>query len=352
MTPFLIGSIPEAAEYADNNTFIEITQAGFELNWQIEDPAWSDAELQRINNTPPDRRWADYFEIKDVQLSPVNCEILCSICIFKRDVEVGHGTFPFYVKVLKEKIEQFAQSDHANQKLRVYVGNSAWDTLHKEDILRNRDVDFVRMNRSSSHSIMGMQWRILAYDDYDYPFVYINDTHHVPKGEYTDYYFQEKVPICSLRDTLNFSLVGDPPKRDPHLQLYNIGFYKKPGFRSHYYYALELNNYFNFNDLKIVRGPLHLPFSDILPIITASYRRRLQPYMVYDPRYNLWTELGQLPFFLEWTNGLGYWIFFLRKHIRVSYRYIETYHRILNKLDESHFLKRLHNQERERNKCE
>ena len=346
MTPFLIGSIPEDAEYADNNTFIEMTKEHFDLNWQIEDPAWSDAELQRINNTPPDRKWADYFEIKDVQMSPVDCEILCSICIFKRDVEVGHGTFPFYVKVLKEKIEQFAQSDHANQKLRVYVGNSAWDTLHTEKILQNKDVDFVRMRSSSSHSILGMQWRILAYDDYDYSYVYLNDTHHVPKGEYNDVEFKEKVLTDSLLDTFHFALVTDPPMRDPHLELYNIAYYNKPpGFRSHYFYVMELNNYLNFNDLKIVRGPMRLPFSDVVRIIAASYERRLNPYTVYDPRYSVWTELGQLPFFLEWTNGLGYWIFFLRRHIKIWYRYIEDYHRLLNELNANHFLKRLHNQE-------
>ena len=98
----------------------------------------------------------------------------------------------------------------------------------------------------------------------------------------------------------------------------------------------------NFYDLRIIRGSQHLPFSDIVKIIAACYEQRGDPHLIYDPRFNIWTELAHYPFWLEWVNMLGFWILFLRKHLNFRCYYDETYKRTLAKLNSHHLLKRLH----------
>ena len=343
MLPFLIEELPIDAEYADNKSFLEITKIDFFQYIQFVDIAWSSARLYQITRSAVDEKWARIFEIKDEQLSPVDHEVLCSICIFKRDIEVGHGTFQFYVDALKERIERFRGDDFTNQKLRVYVGDSAWDTLYSEKILQAKDVDFVRMANSSPYSIMGQQWRILAYNDYDYPYVYMADT---PKhtGDLPDKRLKDKYPK-ELLDKYHFTLTSVEPTMDYSVSLCDILlFQRNPNRHTHCFFTYELNDYFNFCDLKIIRGPNRLPFPDVVPIIGACYQERRALYKLYDSRYNIWTEMSHLPFWLEWENILGYWILFIRKHITLRYRYLKNYLQLFDRLDDNHFLKRFHYQ--------
>ena len=340
---FLIDALPDNATYADNSTFVEMSGQDCQHHAQIVDIAWSEAKLEQIKASEIRGKWAQIFDVKDAQMTPADREILCSICIFKREVEVNHRPFQFYINALKEKIERFAQPDYKRQKLRVYVGDNLWDTLHREGILKNNEVDFVRMVDSSRFSIMGMQWRVLAYDDYNYQCVYMNDTHRVP-DELPDDNFEKQFPM-ECWDQFHFSFDSVLPWQDRFLNLYSMREFKtEHWFNSHYFFTYELNDYFNFNDLRILRGSRRLPFSDIVSIIDAAYRERRKLYQVYDPRFNIWTEFGHLPFWLEWVNMLAFWVYFLRKHLTLRYFYLKEYDELLENLDENHFLKRLHRQ--------
>ena len=342
MNPFFIENLPADAEYADNSTFFHVTKQDFYQHIQMIDLVWSTEKLRRINNIAPNGKWARHFDIKDVQMSPVDCEILCSICFFKREAEVNHRPFGFYVDALKAKVERFAQTDYARQKLRVYVGDSAWDVVHKEKILDAKHVDFVRMRSSSGHSILGMQWRLLAYDDYSYPCVYMNDTHY-DGLEMPDEQLENRFPK-DLWDSFNLSLTSAMPYHDSFLTLHDIRNFERDNFVSHYFFVYSPLTYLQAFGMSILRGPQRLPFANIVSIVAACYEERGNLHTLYDPRHRLWTEVGELRFWMEWVCMLGFWIYFLRKHITFRYHYLEDYHKLLNSVDQEHFFRRLHHQ--------
>ena len=359
MNPFFIDQIPLNAEYAHPSHFFyaplpsashsqPIPEAAWDAKEslkhrvQMVDPAWTDDEFQTIKQIEPDIHIARMFEIKDVQLSPVKKESLCSICLFRREVEIDdHLSFLEFVDCLKGRIHQFAQSDYKSQKLRVYIGDDIWDFLHKEKVLEAGHVDFVRMAQSSKHSIIGEQWRILAYDDYDYECVYMTDTddHHTIPDKYLEKLFPREI-----RDDVHFSLQCVRPFQDPRLAFANFRSIYESHFDWDFYWVVHPLDYFNFHDLKIIRGSRRLPFQHLLRFIVAPYARRGTLLKLYDPERNIFSYVGTLANRQEWVNYLGFWIFFLRKQLRVRYRYLIEYQELMYSLAETHFLRRLHHQ--------
>ena len=352
MNPFFIGSLPPTADYADNRTFFDGDERNDLLNRvQIIDPAWSETEFERIRISQPNPRFAKQFEIKDMQLSAVDREILCSICLFRRNLNFEDPVFSYYLNHLKEKIEVFTRSCHAKQKLRVYVGNDIWDLLHKEKVLKAKHVDFVRMSQSSRYSQIGMQWRILAYDDYAYQCVYMDDTDwHDNLEIMDDDEFDRRFPV-EVRDKFHFSLTSFTPFQDHSADLWDFHSFHRDVYWDIFYIRNPLN-YFLFHDLAIIRGSRRVPFEVIVPFLVEPWTKRGKLYTLFDPARDIWTDVGELVVRHEWVNYLGFWLFYLRKQLALRYWYLIDYYELLNTLDENHFLKRLHHQifEKEGNK--
>ena len=188
---FLIPSIPKGAAYVDQYSFVECYPIGknsdgtdrFDLRRllneiQVVDPRLSLEELDRID--PPDPDIASLFDIADMQLSSRGADALCSFSLFKsrgaagRNKQIYGRTWRDYLEGLRRWIH-FYRAHFPNQKVRVYVANDMWDELHKEGLLQSKDVDFVKMVHSDYGTLTGILWRYMAFDDYDYEYVYAED---------------------------------------------------------------------------------------------------------------------------------------------------------------------------------
>ena len=101
------------------------------------------------------------FEIKDKQLSKQQNPILVGISLFQMKTRVRQP-FSDFLNGVKDLIHYYrSQPDYT---LTVFVGDSAWDPLHKADCLKSDHVNFVRMVDSSSYSRIGQCWRYLVFD--------------------------------------------------------------------------------------------------------------------------------------------------------------------------------------------
>ena len=182
---FLIDEIPSGATYCRRNDFLHAFPTGNDTydidrlmnGIQIIDTRLTLDEIATIETRSYPACLESFFDIKDIQESKRSGKALCSVSIFKMvdEKSTTDKSFEVYLNGLKEKIAYFREY-HPEQKLRVYAGDSVWNLLHKEGILEADDVDFVRMACSSEYTEIGIFWRFLAFNDYGYEYVYINET--------------------------------------------------------------------------------------------------------------------------------------------------------------------------------
>ena len=198
---FLIQSTPNEAAYVDQYQFVECYPTGqknadgtdqFDIRsllnaLQVVDSRISLEDLQRLETPAPDI--ASIFEIEDMQLSARGADALCSFALFKgrglaaQNKAVYGRRWKDYLEGLQRWIH-FYRAHFPNQKIRVHVANDMWDELHKEGILQSKDVDFVKMVHSDYGTLVGILWRYLAFDDYNYEYVYAEDID--ANGEFRD----------------------------------------------------------------------------------------------------------------------------------------------------------------------
>ena len=175
--PILISEIPLSADYYSDLHFAsiypkaEIDKLTNEI--QILDPRLT--LLDDIDSVV----YPDYvirlFEIKDMQLSKCGADALCSLSVYRRPSSFDSvKDWSDYLNGLWFWI-QYYREVLPSQKLRVYVADDTWDILHEEGVLESRDVDFVRMASSCPNGLVGLFWRYLAFDDYAYPYVYLQE---------------------------------------------------------------------------------------------------------------------------------------------------------------------------------
>lgn len=242
---------------------------------QVIDPRWTQSDLDRVNNAPASRL-AEMFNIRDKIEPSRRGETLCSICLFSwEDTQWARQPFQEYLDGLKERIRIF-RDELPNQTLRVYVANDIWDILHKEDILAANHVEFIRMTHSSRASRFGMLWRQLAFDDYDYPYVYLEDTDLRENELRITPEILERMFSCekenfephivsslSFNQDLDFNLFYETrtkPTNHNELTLLNgLEFL---------WHIVGPENYYKTSILTMARGPKRLPFDNIVNIFS------------------------------------------------------------------------------------
>lgn len=356
-------------EYAHLNNLImeakdEDAYDDFVNNISVIDPRWSASDLQRIQNNVPSTRAREMFEVKDKVESQRQGTALCSICLFDQGEHIWSKAYQPYLDGLKLRIETF-RNELPDQTLRVYVGDSAWDSVYSEGILSVSDVDFYRMSHNSEASFIGMNWRLLAFDDYDYEYVYLEDTD--PRVDQST-----GAPIDELRvnseilarmfhcgnsdiepaivSSLSFS-------RDLEGNL----FYET---QAHETYATsaetELNgprrlccitnpaHYYRTSILTMARGPRRLPFDNIVPILCeVLFNSPNQFQLIHTNSHRTSYAIDAMPSLTSYELGET-WVFYLSKLMPIK-MWIEPRHmgwvaQHLKRHGKSSFWRRLHEQ--------
>ena len=328
----LIDKIPDSSTYTVPLLFFrDLNREPFLNRVQVKDMRWDMERIEQIIQADLKNDFGRMLQIKEAQYSQFNREILRSICLYKPKHQFK-DTFEYYYNHLKRQIHYFANDERfASQKLRCYVGDSCWDILHRDGVLKANHVDFIRMFDSSEYSYVGQVWRALAYDDFDYRCVYVADTDLKKKGyssrglsfvfpheEWGTYNFAAR-PINIHGEQLNFWARG--------IKLYSV---------------ISCTDCMRLSDIKLFRGSQKLSFLKPAQLLQATWECLGEPYQVYDPERDMWTYV---PATLHRGSGLlahmGNVIFYLSKCLNVIIKDRKEQREFLKALDVSHFVRRL-----------
>ena len=337
---FLISEVPDGAEYCGRGDFLLAFPLGndeFDIDRflngvQVVDTRLTMEDLQVIEKTVPRSEYSRFFEIKDKQDSAKRGEALCSLSLFKMDAERGTTgkRFDVYLDGLKAKILLF-QNEFSNQKLRVYIGDNAWDEVHKAGCLEANDVDFIRMKESSRRSEIGTFWRFLAFDDYDYEYVYMEETDghgNLVDGEWVVDENGHRVPSLEL---LEASVSGDvhmgtqmlpipaPETREQSIPKdFPLFFWVEDIRLSDPLFMHRLSEYIQSSSPAMMRGQKQLPFKDISRIL-SHHLARGDERILYHPESNLWTNIRERHPNLNFRYIDDQWLFHLTRVLRVKH---------------------------------
>ena len=363
--PFFIPQLPPRAAYCSRANIVEAypTAQGYDVDRvlneiQIVDTRLSQDDLDRIASTSPRSELAELFEIKDMQMSAKTGDALCSVSIFDLKPQRPNPTkdWTVYLNGLKDWID-FIRLELPNQKLRVYVGDSVWDILHQEKVLEAKDVDFVRMWYPSQKAAIGMLWRYMAFDDYDFEYVYIEDLDD--RGAYVDNKWQSversKADLKDLKKRTSDMHVGtaltfvykeehffwEPEKDD-------ISFFQWVDMPSHDPVFIHRLSYFCRTCANTVtRGPRRLPFKNIIPIL-CNFLQREDSRIIYHPPTNQWSAFRETSANIGYNEMDEHYLFHLTKVINIKYwipvEKLSIARRIMRRYGEDCLLARLYQQ--------
>ena len=327
---------------------------------QAVDTRWDEDDLERITETPTWTRAAEMFLIDEKIESKKRGEALCSICLFYQEtlpwVAAPRQAFSDYVNGLRKRIEIY-RTELKNQKLRVYVGKTAWDMIHKEGILEADDVDFFRMKHDSDSCNIGMLWRQLAFDDYDYEYVYLEDTDLRRDG---DNNLIEELRVT--KEILERMFSTGNSGVDPHI-VSSLSFDQDMD-ATLFYEAMtdkDVNqknetlwcmfspaNYYKSHILTMARGPKRLPFDNIVPILCEVLFNTSDNYQIIDAGNRTISMVRDyLPAVQSCELGET-WVFYMSKLMDIK-MWVEPQHynwvrRAMKKYGEKCFWKRLQDQ--------
>lgn len=335
---FFIDRVPMGAEYCHSSKFFtkDILDSV-----QVVGAFWTRQDLRQICMEQPHPLHADSYRIIDVQYSPTRGEVLNSNCIFRWKIEESDTPrFGYYLQHMKDKIDLWRADEYKDQKLLFYVGCDVWDLLHKEKILQAKDIDFVRMAHSSTHSRMGQRWRALAYDRYDYPFVYMDDTDvGDSQAPLPDEVLYRRIQVLKDYPDAHFHFtiarVRDEWLKQLHFEFDSLR-YRLMGI-------LSLRMYFNTRSMRLIRGPKRLPFARIVPILSRCTERTENLTTLYDPNRNLYTQVRQLEHPNDFVADVAFWVYSLLPHIRAQYDFYDDGIEVLDGLSNNHFYRRMLN---------
>ena len=335
MTPFFINKIPEGAEHYSRDQFFNYFVPGKEEQFlpeiQVVDTRVTAEDLTDWATTPAPSHLSEMFEIKDIQESSDSADALCSLSLFKMEVDKLHTgkSFQVYLDGLKEWIEVFRARRHA-QKLRVYVGNSAWDDLYAQNVLSAKHVDFVRMSQSSCFTEIGVLWRFLAFDDYNYEYVYIEETDG--HGDWVNGEWKREPPrylgLRIMRECLSTptgsahfygQLVPQPPleflgKAYPQGE-FPFFFWVDDSRLSEPLFICRLSEY--VRGASLVRGPIRLPFR--MARMLAAHFQRGTECILYHPTINGFCNVRERHSNLNFRYIDDHWLFHLTKVLSVNF---------------------------------
>ena len=323
--PFFIAEVPAGAEYCRQHNFCDYYKGedGVDYNrilkeLQIVDPRILPEELDEIESTPIRSELAALFEIKDMQLSPQSGEAICGVSIYNEENEAETIDKPFevYLSGLEELIARF-RHQYQGQKLRVYVGDATWDTLHREKILENKHVDFVRMAASSRKSEVGHLWRLMVYDNFDYQFAYCEDADsHDGSRWFTDLEMLKKRVLWDTEYPVNFgaTLLFSPRIRPLRL----LKFFVLSNTSCKHSRFIEPLAAFCRNGIRTTtRGPRELPFKSIVPIL-CHLLGKTESLVLYHPQTHRWTTYHDLSTFSFHAMD-DYWLMPLTKVLNIHF---------------------------------
>ena len=170
MGRFFIDAIPIDAEFCDPSDFHGSLDEIMFLDTRL--------RLSDVDHLASSSHCANLFEIKDEIKGSRKAKVLLSLCLYNLDFSKKHRSRPFemYLNGVKQWIDYMESDDGQSEMLRVYVADDCWDVLYAEGVLKHEKFDFVRMRLSSKHTYLGTLWRYLAFDDYKYEYVYIEET--------------------------------------------------------------------------------------------------------------------------------------------------------------------------------
>ena len=334
---FLIDTIPESAVYTMPAIFFNgITdENAFFDRVQMADLRWTQADIDRIAQSRVSSEFARIFEIKDARYTSADCRILRSICLFKLGKK--NNNFEHYYNGLKDQVSRFESGNrkrNRNQKLRIYVADDCWEDLHQDGILKAQHTDFVRMRSSSPFSTVGTVWRALGYHDTGYEYAYAGDTDtSLDRRELTDsdifgyfpddrYHFVVKQRRFIRRDV-----------EDTYTKFYHV--------LLNIYNTEYIGNYARGSEMRTVRGPVGLPFGDVVPFLESLSAQMGQLHKIYDPERDMWTQVTPVAPWGGWILHMGFMMFYLSKVLQIK---IIPYQSLIdshNSLSDLHFSKRL-----------
>ena len=339
--PFFIDKIPPGAEYYPRGEFFRYfvpqRAAEFLSGLQILDTRININDLTDWRYTNAPDHLMECFAIEDIQTSNQCGEALCSLSLFKMEREELHTGKPFqlYVDGLRFWIDVFRNS-RKSQTLRVYVGNSAWDELHRQGILEAKDVDFVKMKHSSAKTEIGVLWRYLAFDDYDYEYVYIEETDG--EGIFVDGVWkraENKIKTGWLHDRERIkqrletasgcahfyaNVLPTPPVelRDglfPDTD-FPLLFWSEDFRLSDPLFIYRLSEYVQLGNPLLTRGPNKLPFS--MPRMLASHFERPTQRILYHASINAWCNVRERHPNLNFRYVDDQWLFHTSKVLKLN----------------------------------
>ena len=302
----LIDKIPDSSTYVIPFLFFDNLDDVFPQRVQVEDMRWSMKRIEQIIQADLENDFGRMLEIKDAQYSQVDREILRSICIYRPKYQFK-DTWERYYNYLKLQIYNFAnEEEYASQQLRCYVGDSVWDILHRDGVLKASHVDFIRMADSSDYSWAGLEWRSLAYDDWDYKCVYMADT-DVKFVELGSSQLSDVFPSVEwdTYDFVSFPMMmagGMPFKRYSQLFVFS-----------------NCSRTVRLNDISLFRGSKQIPFLKMPQLLQAVWKCALEQYKIYDPERDMWTFVSTFPHRSKYLLGhLGHIAFYLSKHLNTK----------------------------------
>ena len=317
-TPFLISSIPDNAEFCASIDFVQLPNLLNEV--QMVDPRCAEPVIDTDSNT-------SLLEIKEMQLSQKCAEALCSISLFQQEREYRQP-FTDYLNGVQQWIRYFRE-ELPSQKLRIYVGDSAWDILYQANILENTDVDFVRMASSSSKSRVGLFWRFLAFDDFDYEYVYIQDADAWDDmGAHRDPKMNRGVLEWTISDPSVVHIAGHLviPTRDRdwgwNSDCRDIPLFHELPYSFHEAIIYQVSKYFPVHELLLLRGPRRPSFQSFVPFFLYHWLQT-ETCVLYHPSLNLWSNFAEARWGVQgWRMNVN-WHFYLSKILALKYYFFD-----------------------------
>ena len=380
-TPFLIQQIPPNAKYVDQYNLVEAYPTGaknddgmdqFDMpqllnEIQVVDPRIKAAELEGLQS--PNPSVSSLFDVEDMQLSSKGADALCSFSLFKGEGGVAENklvygrTWRDYVDGLRHWID-FYKENFPNQKIRVYVANDMWDELHKQGILQSKDVDFIKMVHSDNGTLVGILWRYLALDDYNFEYVYAEDID--ANGAFKDNYkfihrWQIKNSIQGLEKRLHRPY-GGPAQLAQPVAVRPNEFVNYPVSDASYNRSPELLFFLHSDKGRVlthdigtfcmswgnwmVRGPRKLPCS-IIPLICRDFLRD-PTLQIYNPSKAHWSRFYQSERVLVSYGPDDVFPFYLTRILDIKYSLFQNRVEVLQAIykfyGEDCFLLRLYKQ--------
>ena len=339
MTPFFIPNLPASAEFCSSNRFFRLPGVMAEL--QAIDMRMCPSVM---NQSCPPKEFVTLFAIKDMQLSNRSPVAACGVSLFKQLLPYRQP-FSDYLEGLKGWID-FIRDELPDQLLRVYVGNSAWDALHREGILKAKDVDFIRMRHSSSCSKMGQFWRNLVFEESKIPHQYIGDLDRVPAIERYRKYKMDKRLLENLGDTNHHvvgrsACIGAKWHKIPFLLFYK---YTEKRLTWHSNEVMvRIADLFQVGSLGLCNGHLQIPYDLGLAFAHCLTIENVQT--LYHPRLNIYTKIRENRLNLDRITIDEHWAFYMSRIITTKYHIGLKLHEPLRALCRNYpFMRRLYYQ--------